>query len=58
MRIRFEYKTYFINDDLGWGYHIFDKEDAETFRRNYGFKSHALASKKAKEEIKIMEKGK
>lgn len=53
--VRFDYLTYFINEDLGWGYQIYSNENCETFRRNYGFKTMMDARNKAIEEIHKME---
>ena len=52
---RFKYNVYFINEELGWGYQIFDKDNWETYRRNYGFKTMEEAKESAKSEINKME---
>ena len=52
---RFKYHVYFINEELGWGYQIHGKDNWETFRRNYGFKTMDGAVNAAKSQINKME---
>lgn len=52
---RFEYRVYYINEKLGWGYQLFDNDNWETYRRNYGFKTMSDAEESAQDEINKME---
>lgn len=52
---RFKYNVYFINEELGWGYQIYDEDNWETYRRNFGFKTMIDAMSYAKSEVNKME---
>lgn len=51
----YAYNVYFISEELGWGYRISDKQNDETWLRNYGFETMETAKAAAIKQIKIME---